>query len=302
MPYFRRGDCLRIGGERVVVEEFIAGGAQADVYRVLNVDRKENMAMKHLYGGYANNSGLFYRKVKLLSDYPAPHPRLIWPEAVSRFEPETGTFVYLMQLLPPDYKPIAYIMKRPEIMGSAQKKQLAVQLTEIFSTLHRKGFIYSDISAGNIYYRIDEAGQTDIRVIDCDNVSIRGQSLGLFGTGLFRAPEVLLGAVPTESSDAHALAVALFRMMVGCHPLDGIYTRSIPFTPEMVEECFGRRPEYIFSGRGTNGPTRQGYVDRFESLSPQLQLFFNVMFCNDCLHNPDKRPTADMLLTILQRF
>ena len=46
MPYFRRGDCLRIGGERVVVEKFIAGGAQADVYQVLNVDRKENMAMK----------------------------------------------------------------------------------------------------------------------------------------------------------------------------------------------------------------------------------------------------------------
>ena len=302
MPYFRRGDCLRLGGERVVVEGFIAGGSQADVYRVLNVDRKENMAMKHLYGKYANDTGLFYRKVKLLTDYPAPHPRLVWPEAVSRFDPETGTFAYLMKLLPSDYKPIAYIMKRPEIVGSVQKKQLAVQLAEVFSTLHRRGFIYSDISADNIYYWIDEAGQTDIRVIDCDNVSIREKSLGLFGTELFRAPEVILGAVPTESSDAHALAVALFRMMVGCHPLDGIYTHSIPFTPQMIEECFGRRPEYIFSENGTNGPAGKRYVERFESLSPQLQLFFNVMFSSRCLHDPNKRPTADMLLTILQRF
>jgi len=274
---------------------------QADVYEVVDVDRQKVMAMKHLYGFYATNTNLFYKKVQLLARYPAPHPRLVWPEAVGSFDSETGSFVYLMENLPPDYKPIALVMRKPESVSDIQRKQMAVQLAEIFSTLHGKGFIYGDISENNICYRIDENGQADIRVIDCDNVSIRGKSLGVFGSGLFRAPEVMLGGFPTESSDAYALAVAVFRMMVGCHPLDGVYTQSIHFTSEMVEQCFGKNPEYIFSG-GENGPVRDRYKERFESLSPQLQIFFNFIFCSTCLHIPEKRPTADMLLTILKNY
>ena len=44
------------------------------------------------------------------------------------------------------------------------------------------------------------------------------------------------------------------------------------------------------------------FTDSVEKLPAQLQLYFNVMFSNKCLHEPEKRPTAQMLLTILQRF
>lgn len=81
-----------------------------------------------------------------------------------------------------------------------------------------------------------------MRVLDCDNISLTGESLGLAGSGLFRAPEVMLGASPTEMSDAYALAVAAFRMLTGCHPLDGVRTHAQPFTPEFVKESFGKIP------------------------------------------------------------
>lgn len=301
MPYFRKGDCITVGNERIVVEKFLSSGMQADVYRIVNFDRKKHMVIKHLYGDYCSNKKLFYRKVKLLSTRPAPHARLIWPQAVSEFDEKTGGFVYLMDELS-EYDPIAMLMKDPERLPMGQKLEICKQMAEVFSSLANKGFIYSDVSGTNICYGIAPDGRVDVRVLDCDNVSLRGESLGLAGTGLFRSPQVLLGASPTEMSDVYALAVAAFRMLVGCHPLDGVRTHAQPFTPEFVKESFGKNPEYIFAEATENAPLDEFYRQRFEKLPAQLQLYFNVMFSNKCLHEPEKRPTAQMLLTILQRF
>ena len=49
MPYFREGDCITVGNERIVVEKFLSSGMQADVYRVVNFDKKKHMVIKHLY-------------------------------------------------------------------------------------------------------------------------------------------------------------------------------------------------------------------------------------------------------------
>lgn len=302
MPHFRTGDCLYIKNERVVIKKCIGSGNQADVYLVLNIDRHKDMAMKHLYGYYSTNAQLFYKKLCLLSQFPAPHPSMVWPQLVGDFEYNTGAFVYLMDFLPPDFKPIAYAMKgkNRNLLTDRQRKELALKLVEVFDTLHQKNFIYCDISDGNIYYRIDHNGNAEIKVIDCDNVAMEGQNLGLLGTGLFRAPEVLLGGAPTAKSDAHALSVTIFRLLVGTHPLDGKYTRSVPFTPENVAENFGKNPQYIFAGNNNNPPISDKYFLRFTSLSSQLQLYFNVMFCNDCLHNSNKRPDLDMLYKIIK--
>lgn len=35
MPYFREGDCITVGNERIVVEKFLSSGMQADVIIVL---------------------------------------------------------------------------------------------------------------------------------------------------------------------------------------------------------------------------------------------------------------------------
>lgn len=90
MPYFREGDCITVGNERIVVEKFLSSGMQADVYRVVNFDKKKHMVIKHLYGDYCSNKKLFYRKVKLLSTHSAPHVRLIWPKEVGDFDEKTN--------------------------------------------------------------------------------------------------------------------------------------------------------------------------------------------------------------------
>ena len=240
--------------------------------------------------------------MKLLSTHSAPHVRLIWPKEVGDFDEKTNSFVYLMDEISCEYNAIAMVMKNPDLLTMDQKMEICRQMAEVFSSLGNNGFIYSDVSGTNICYGIAPDGRVDVRVLDCDNISLTGESLGLAGSGLFRAPEVMLGASPTEMSDAYALAVAAFRMLTGCHPLDGVRTHAQPFTPEFVKESFGKNPEYIFAEATENAPLDEFYRQRFEKLPAQLQLYFNVMFSNKCLHEPEKRPTAQMLLTILQRF
>ena len=298
MPYFRQGDCLYINNERIVVDKCIGQGSQADVYRILNYDRQKKMALKHMYGYYATNPQVFHKKCTLLSKFPAPHLGLVWPLSVGDYNFNTNSFAYLMDLLSSDYKPLARAIKNREALTDSQRISLAKKLVEIFETLHRQRFIYGDISDKNIFYRFDEFGNADIRVIDCDNVTMEGHSLGLLGTGLFRAPEVLLGGNPTVSSDVHALTVAIFRLLVGTHPLDGKRTRTVPLTPETVLDNFGRHPEYIFSTLHSNEPLNETYRQRYLSLSPELRLYFDVMFCSVCLHNASK-PDLEKMLKIL---
>lgn len=304
MPHFKPASCIQIGEEHLMVDECLGSGGQADVYRVLNFDRKRYQAMKHLYGVYADNRLTFYKKVQVLAKFrnQPPHPDLVWPEAVSELEDTTESFCYLMDLLPPGYKNVAQIMKNPDRLPFAQRKELCIRLADIFSALHEQRYIYADISDSNILYHIDRDGGVHLKVIDCDNISLEGKSLGLKGTGLFRAPEILTErSLPTIQSDLHALAVAVFRMLIGCHPLDGCRTRSEAFTPENIVKYFGEEPEYIFSRRGENPPCSREFTERFLKLGDALQMYFQLMFSPTRLAGTGERPSAEILKLALQQ-
>lgn len=304
MAHFKPGSCIRIGGEQILVDALLGSGGQADVYRVLNLDRKCFQAMKHLYGFYVDDRPTFYRKVQVLAKYRDQplHPDLVWPEAVSELDETTESFCYLMELLLPGYENVAPIMKNPDRIPFAQRKELCIRLADIFSAIHGQGYIYTDISATNIFFCIDGDGGVRLKVIDCDNISLEGKSMGLKGTGLFRAPEILTErSLPTIQSDLHALAVAVFRMLVGCHPLEGSRTRSEAFTPENIVKFFGEEPEYIFSARGGNPPYRGEFTERFLELGEAMQMYFQLMFSPTRLAGNGKRPSAETLKLVLQQ-
>lgn len=301
MPYFKQRDCLYIENQTIIFEKCIGTGRQADVYRVINYDKKKYMALKHMYGAFSTNPQLFFKKLNILCQFESPHTSLIWPCSVGSYDLETQSFVYSMELLPPDYKPVATAMKNKDRgrITDNQREMIAIKLTDVFATLHKKGFLYCDISGSNIFYKINPDGTVDVKVIDCDNISIEGYNLGLLGTGLFRSPEVLLGGKPSFQSDAHSLAVAIFWLFVGTHPLDGQLTRSMPFTKELVKEYFGQRPIYIFDKNSLNPPSHDRYIQRFNSLPLHLQMYFNLMFCQRSLHDSQYRPDLEMLYKIL---
>lgn len=301
MPHFEQNDRLNIENQTIIFKEYIGTAGNSDVYKVINNDKKKYMALKHMYGYYSTNPQLFYRNLKHLCQLESPHTSLVWPYSVGTYNHDTQSFVYLMELLPPDYKPLVSVMKdkdRGQITEN-QRRMIAIKITDVFATLHKKGFIYCDISGRNIVYKINQDGAVDVKVINCDNISFDGLTLGLRGTGLFRSPELFLGGNPSFQSDAHALAVIIFWLFVGTHPLDGKLTRSKPFTIDLVKESFGDNPVYIFEKNSINPPIHDRYLQRFNSLSPQLQMYFNLMFCQSSLHNSQHRPDLEILYKIL---
>lgn len=310
MYYFKEKDVIRVDDREVMVVNPLSSGAQAQVYRVLDPKGAKFLAMKHLFGKYTTDPALFCEKVKVLAKCPAPHPDLVWPLKVSDFDPSTGSFCFLMELVPPDYKPLAMAIKHPRTLTDDQRRELCLKIVDVFEALQnqdpdpRRKLIYSDISEKNILYRIEPDGAVSIKVIDCDNISTNEMNMGLHGTGLFRAPELLRDGAQaklTVSCDLHALAVAIFRIMVGCHPLDGALVHGHAFTDKNIVRFFGREPVYVFAPSGENPPCDPDSILRLKKLDRTLQIYFSVIFSHECLMGEMERPPIGYLKEALKR-
>ena len=155
-----------------------------------------------------------------------------------------------------------------------------------------------DYSQTNIRYRREKDGSFRVAVIDTDNITVPGGNLGLEGTGLFRAPEIILGGKADFNSDYHALSALVFHLLVGCNPLDGARSGSVPFTPENVRKYWGEEPCFLFGGGGNPCRNAQAAAN-WNALSDKQRAFFTYQFCASCLHGKLPRLESGMLLQAL---
>ena len=95
-------------------------------------------------------------------------------------------------------------------------------IAHFFKRVHFKGWCYKDINEGNIYIN-NRTG--DIRIIDCDNISVQS-SKTIRGTDGFMAPEVYVTSTPDTYTDYFSMAVLFYRLFVGGFPMDGKKTRT----------------------------------------------------------------------------
>ena len=75
---------------------------------------------------------------------------------------------------------------------------------------------------GNIYIN-NKTG--DIRIIDCDNISVQSTKT-IKGTDGYMAPEVYVTSTPDTYTDYFAMAGLFYRLLVGGYPMDGSKTRQ----------------------------------------------------------------------------
>ncbi len=310
MAHFKVNDIVPFHDKRNTVlkmEQLIGSGAQADVYKAYDILNRQYVAAKHCYGAYASNKGLFYKKVQALSQHPAPHPALCWPIALSPLT-KNASFLYIMPLLD-GYRPVTGVINRTDKLTELQKAQLLMKLAEALDALHSRKFVYGDISAQNILYRIDADGSVDVRLIDCENVSLPGFSFGLQGSGRFRAPELLLPdpsredggpQPPSVYSDAYAFQVLAFRVLLRRHPLDGALSRTVPMDDhEGFLRYYARAPLFIFEGTKNDPGPR--VTANWEALPQPMQLFFRYCFSQKALHHKEERLGMKEFMLILKK-
>jgi hypothetical protein len=86
----------------------------------------------------------------------------------------------------------------------------------------------------------------EILVSDVDNVGVDDGTSRVLGTGAFMAPEIVVAAsgtvLPSTLTDRHSLAVLLFHLLFGEHPLEGARTAAGLRTEEHHRRHFGEDP------------------------------------------------------------
>ena len=245
-------------GLRCVVDSFLGGGGQGEVYRA-RLD-KQAVALKWYFPH--NASGEHRAALSDLVRRGAPTPKFLWPLelAVARDVPQWG---YVMLLREPRFTGIVDMMARRVEPTFRALATAGLELAHAFLQLHSQGLCYRDISFGNVFF---DPNSGEVLICDNDNVGVDGVAAGgILGTPDFMAPEIVRGAArPSTRTDLYSLAVLLFYMFHLHHPLFGkrlLRIKSLDL-PARVRLC-GTDPLFIFDPRDKSNEAVPRSVDPY---------------------------------------
>lgn len=240
----QRNDKLSLVGSSAgcIIDKFIGGGTQGEVYRAQLGDTK--VAIKWYFPSYLKaDKGLRRRLERAVKDGP-PTDRFLWPQALVDSDSKPG-FGYIMELRPDNYVGISDLVHGKADPSFKALARAGYGLVDSYFQLHSRGLCYRDISFGNVFFD-PETG--DVLICDNDNVDIDGEAGPISGTPKFMAPELVRGeALPTRATDLHSLAVLLFYIFFIHHPLEGARMLSIKCLDLPAHrELYGTKPVFIF--------------------------------------------------------
>jgi serine/threonine protein kinase len=192
---------------------------------------------------------------------------------------------------------------------------VCILISRAVRRMHMSGLAHSDLSYKNVL--IDPKG-IHAAIIDIDSLVVPGKfPPDVLGTPDFIAPEVYktLGldpkdknrALPSRTTDLHALAVLIYMYLLYRHPLRGGKVHDLD--PQKDEEIsMGTSALFIeHPSDKTNRPKEKhpsfmpwADIDQipFKICGPYIQKLYEKAFI-DGLHAPNKRPTADQWETDL---
>ena len=272
-------------GTTWTLEKLLGVGGQGEVWSASAGDRTAAAKLYHPHSATREQRDALAR----LIGKGSPAPQFLWPFALIQGEGRLG---YVMDLREARMRPLEDFMARriepslPTLLRAGQ------QLADAFLRLHALGLCYRDISFANVFF---DPRTGDVRICDNDNVDVSGSDVGgVLGTPRFMAPEVVRReAVPSDQTDRYSLAVLLFFMLYGGHPLDGAREARIRcLDVPALEKLYGFEPLYVWHPTdGSNRPVR-GVHDNllaFEQMYPTgIRELFQRSF-TDGLHFPARR-------------
>lgn len=261
MKEFAKGQKIRVvsGGELEVVQKLGEGG-QGVVYKVKY--NGKDLALKWYFGNKLSDPDRFYRNIQNNIKKGAPTSAFLWPlEITEYFE---GSFGYLMELRPPEYKDFSlFLLAKARFASIEAVVNAALCITNGFRELHNSGFSYQDLNDGNFFVNPQNG---DVLICDNDNVAEYGDALGIAGKCRYMAPEVVMGKKkPDVHTDRFSLAVVLYLLLFLNHPLEGKKTMCPCLTEELERKFYGSEPVFVWdSNNNTNRPVRGVHVNEIK--------------------------------------
>lgn len=234
-------------GTPVRVQKLLGTGGQGEVWLAEMAGTPVAVKLYHRHIATPAQRAVIERLIQ--KGPPAKH--FLWPKQLVN-DPSSAAYGYVMDLREKRFRSLEDFMARRIEPGFRTLLTAAWQLADGFLRLHSQGLCYRDISFGNVFF---DPANGDVRICDNDNVDIPGPaSGGILGTPRFMAPEVVRREeLPSDQTDRYSLAVLLFYMLMGGHPLDGrreaqIHCLDVP----ALEKLYGFDPLYIFDTKNSS--------------------------------------------------
>lgn len=304
MKEFQKGQRIKTvsGGELEVIQKLGEGG-QGVVYKV-NYNG-EPLALKWYFGNKLNNADKFYRNIQNNIKQGTPTGAFLWPlEITEYFE---GSFGYLMELRPPEYKDFSlFLLAKVHFANIEALINTALCITNGFRELHNRGYSYQDLNDGNFFVN-PKTG--DVLICDNDNVAPYGENLGIAGKCRYMAPEVVMGQKrPDSHTDRFSLAVVLYMLLFLNHPLEGKRTMCPCLTEELERKFYGSDPVFVWDpANDANRPVRGVHTNEIK-LWPLYPAFVRktfekafsheVMVGNDTTHRVIEKEWQEVFTTL----
>lgn len=242
------------GGEECIIESFLGGGGQGEVYKVRI--GTEHYALKWYFS--QNQKEELKKSLKDLVKIGSPSSNFLWPKQVIEYK---GAFGYLMALRPLEYKKSQKLLDREFSLSYSTAANACLQLVDSFRKLHVKGLSYQDISWGNLFI---EPITGNVLICDNDNVAPHGSNVvGISGTYGFMAPEVVRGErKPDQYTDLFSLAALMFQMLFLEHPFNGRRWANIACWDDFAKKkLYGTEPIFIFDPHNDANRPEPGVQD-----------------------------------------
>lgn len=304
MKEFQKGQRIKTvsGGELEIIQKLGEGG-QGVVYKV-NYNGKP-LALKWYFGNKLNNADKFYRNIQNNIKQGTPTGTFLWPlEITEYFE---GSFGYLMELRPPEYKDFSlFLLAKVHFANIEALINTALCITNGFRELHNRGYSYQDLNDGNFFVN-PKTG--DVLICDNDNVAPYGENLGIAGKCRYMAPEVVMGQKrPDSHTDRFSLAVVLYMLLFLNHPLEGKRTMCPCLTEELERKFYGSDPVFVWDpANDANRPVRGVHTNEIK-LWPLYPAFVRktfekafsheVMVGNDTTHRVIEKEWQEVFTTL----
>lgn len=280
--FIRRPDGAVAQGRKL-----LGSGGQGEVWLASLEGKDVAVKVYHRHTATPEQRAVLERLVKA----GPPAPTFLWPIALVE-DTSVGTYGYVMELRAPRFRGSEDFMARRVEPSFRALMTAAWQLSDSFLRLHSAGHCYRDISFGNVFL---DPNTGDIRVCDNDNVDVVGSAtVGVLGTPRFMAPEVVRReAAPSDQTDRYSLAVLLFYLLMGGHPLDGAREAKIRcLDVPALERLYGTDPLYVFHPTDESNRPVKGVHDNPRAFFPlypsAVRAHFERSF-TDGLDYPNKR-------------
>ena len=208
----------RVLGERYLLEERIARGGMAAVWRAHDEKLARTVAIKVLHRHLAESDDFRERfRREAISAAKLSHPGIVGVYDTGA----DGPWVYLVM----EYvegSTLADVMDEAGPLEPGQVARIGAQVATALATAAAFGLVHRDVKPGNILIDTDgQAKVTDFGIAKADAESDLTRTGTVLGTAAYLAPEQIRGRELDHRADQYALGCMLYEALTGRKPFSG---------------------------------------------------------------------------------